>query len=354
MDHRYVAWAQLATLFRTVHQGCRHPSLRMPARHGHLFDPDRFRFLDGRTTIEARLPFISDGTVFRVLEKLLILDGERLSYRTLDVEEIGSVYQTVMGFRLEVVSAPSIAIAGKRKHKGQVAAPTTINLNALLAAQGDDRSKLLRELTEQELSGEAEKALRSATSIDDLLAALERKIARSATPAVVARGAMALQPTDERRRSGSHYTPRSFTEPIVRTTLRPVLERLGKQPTPKQILDLKICDLAVGSAAFLVEACRQLGDELVRGWQHHGGRPPLPSDETEELLARRLVAQRCLYGVDRNPMAVDLAKLSLWLATLAKDHPFTFVDHAIRCGDSLVGLTSEQIADFHWLPVPKR
>ena len=62
----------------------------------------------------------------------------------------------------------------------------------------------------------------------------------------------------------------------------------------------------------------------------------------------RTIAQRCLYGVDRNPMAVDLAKLSLWLVTLAKDHPFTFVDHAIRCGDSLVGLTRKQIECFHW------
>jgi len=78
--------------------------------------------------------------------------------------------------------------------------------------------------------------------------------------------------------------PRSFTEPIVRTTLRPILERLGEHPTPEQILDLKVCDLAVGSAAFLVETCRQLGDALVEAWRRHGGRPPLPPDETEELL----------------------------------------------------------------------
>ena len=79
-------------------------------------------------------------------------------------------------------------------------------------------------------------------------------------------------------------------------------------------------------------------------------RPKIPPDEDEILHARRLIAQRCLYGVDRNPMAVDLAKLSLWLATLAKDHPFTFLDHSLRCGDSLVGLTRDQIAAFHWQP----
>jgi hypothetical protein len=354
MDHRYGAWAQLLTLFSVVYQGCKHPQMQMPARHGHLFDPARFPFLEGQTLTEARLPLVSDGTVFRVLEKLFILAGERLSYRTLDVEEIGSVYQTVMGFRLEVVTAPSIAIAGKRKNKGEVAAPTVINLNKLLATNGNKRKEWLKEHSDQELSGDAERSLKSAATLDDLMAALDRKIARNATPQVVPTGAAVLQPTDERRRSGSHYTPRSFTEPIVRTTLRPILEHLGEHPTPEQILDLKVCDLAVGSAAFLVETCRQLGDALVNAWQQHGDRPPLPPDETEELLARRLVAQRCLYGVDHNPMAVDLAKLSLWLATLAKDHPFTFLDHSIRCGDSLVGLTRQQIADFHWLPVRER
>ena len=82
----------------------------------------------------------------------------------------------------------------------------------------------------------------------------------------------------------------------------------------------------------------------------HDSVPKLPPDEDEVLHARRLIAQRCLYGVDKNPMAVDLSKLSLWLATLAKDHPFTFLDHSLRCGDSLVGLTRDQIAAFHWQP----
>ena len=166
---------------------------------------------------------------------------------------------------------------------------------------------------------------------------------------------MVLQPSDERRRSGSHYTPRSLTEPIVRKTLEPVLEQ-ARRPSrrPQQILDLKVCDPAMGSGAFLVEACRQLGDVLVKAWHVHDAVPRIPPDEDEVLHARRLVAQRCLYGVDKNPMAVDLAKLSLWLATLAKDHPFTFLDHALRCGDSLVGLTREQIADFHWKDGPQQ
>ena len=163
-----------------------------------------------------------------------------------------------------------------------------------------------------------------------------------------------LQPSEARRRSGSHYTPRELTEPIVRTTLEPILARLrgpgGEPPRPEAILDLKICDPAMGSGAFLVEACRQLGDALIDAWRAAGddAAPDIPPGEDEVIFARRLIAQRCLYGVDRNPMAVDLAKVSLWLATLAKEHALTFVDHALRHGDSLVGLSQRQIEAFHW------
>ena len=104
----------------------------------------------------------------------------------------------------------------------------------------------------------------------------------------------------------------------------------------------------MGSGAFLVEACRQLGDALVESWQAYDEVPAMPAEEDEVIFARRIIAQRCLYGVDRNPVAVDLSKVSLWLATLAKDRSLTFLDHALRHGDSLVGLSREQIEAFHW------
>ena len=110
----------------------------------------------------------------------------------------------------------------------------------------------------------------------------------------------------------------------------------------------------MGSAAFLVEACRQLGDTLTKAWHAHNAVPIIPLDEDEGLYAQRMIAQRCLYGLDKNPMAADLAKLSLWLATLAKDHPFTFLDHSLRHGDALVGLTRKQIASFNWDPSPQQ
>jgi N-6 DNA Methylase len=128
-----------------------------------------------------------------------------------------------------------------------------------------------------------------------------------------------------------------------------VFERLGPNARPEEVLDLKVCDPAMGSGAFLVEACRALAARLVQAWAGWPEtRPKLPPDEDEDLHARRLVAQRCLYGVDKNPMATDLAKLSLWLATLARDHEFTFLDHALKSGDSLAGLARDRIGAVHW------
>ncbi len=351
MDSRYGAWAQLLALFRAVYNGCSHPSMKLPARAGYLFDPERFPFLEGRPTASSppgRLPLVPDGTIFRCLRRLLILNGERLSYRTLDVEQIGSVYEVMMGFGVGIAAGPSIAIKPKKTH----GAPVPINLDELLQQPGAERGKWLKAATDQELSDKPGVALKAAKTVDDLLAALElgKKIARSATPSPVPKGAMLLVPSDERRRSGSNYTPRSLTEPIVRKTLEPILKRLGDDVKPEQLLELKVCDPAMGSGAFLVEACRQLAEQLVKAWHRHKQLPTIPPDEDELLYAKRLIAQRCLYGVDKNPMAADLAKLSMWLATLARDHPFTFLDHSFRAGDSLVGLTKAQIASFTWEP----
>jgi len=355
MDQRYGAWAQLLVLFRMLHDGAAYGDMRLPPRHGALFDPDRFPFLEGRqmagvrqTNERIEAPLVSDGTIYRVLEDLLVLDGERISYRALDVEQIGSVYETMMGFRLETATGPSVAIRPQKKR----GAPTILNLEEALAQPPGKRARWITDRADRKLTAKVSPTVAAAMRLEDLHAALEKMIDQAATPDLITKGAMVLQPSEERRRSGSHYTPRALTEPIVRTTLEPILARLrgsdSSSPTPAQILDLKVCDPAMGSGAFLVEACRQLGDALVEAWRIHGETPDFAPDEDEVIYARRLVAQRCLYGIDRNPVAVDLAKMSLWLVTLARDHPLTFVDHALRHGDSLVGLTRRQIEAFHW------
>ena len=350
MDQRFGAWAQLLALFRLVHGGGRHGAgLVVPRRKGRLFDPARFPFLERLSSVPAaadaaELPLAPDGTVWRVLENLMVLDGERLSYRTLDVEQIGSVYEAIMGFRIERTTGRSIAVRSPKR----TGAAVVVDVDALLPQDGGARARAVAERTGVRLPAKAAAALRQAAAVEDVVAALEGRIDRDATPDVVPGGTPVLQPTDERRRSGSHYTPSTLTGPIVADALRPVFERLGPAPAPDRILDLKVLDPAMGSGAFLVEACRQIAGKLVEAWRAHGGPPPVPPDEDELLHARRLVAQRCLHGVDRNPMAVELARLSLWLVTFAKDHEFTFVDHALRHGDALVGLSLKQIEALHW------
>jgi hypothetical protein len=354
MDQRYGGWPRLLSLFRILHDGARHDSMVIPPRAGELFDPDRYPFLEGRPLHSRRVmgerlasvPRLSDGTLLRVLERLLVLDEERLSYRALDVEQIGSVYEAMMGFEVLAARGTSIAVRPKTKKQGSPSHPI-VNLDKLLRVAGKDRAKWLKENADCELPAGDLTALRDASDVNGLLAALTKRISPY-TPQAVHLGGLVLSPTEERRRSGSHYTPRELTEPIVETTLRPVLEAMGEAPTVAQLLELRICDPAMGSGAFLVGACRYLGSKLVEAWQREKSMPAIPPDEDPQLFARRVVAQRCLFGVDRNPFAVQLAKLSLWLVTLARDHPFTFLDHALRCGDSLVGLTRAQIASFHW------
>ena len=215
-------------------------------------------------------------------------------------------------------------------------------------------------------------------------------------PVVVKGGSVYVTQGSDRRDTGTHYTPRSLTEEIVKYTLQPLVYKGVAEGKPKEqwrlkgapeLLSLKVCDMAMGSGAFLVEVCRYLSARLVEAWEGAAGKlgphpSPLPSlgegtggerigggevrvlpdgslstgnlqerllpvDAEERLImARRLVADRCLYGVDKNPLAVEMAKLSLWLTTLQKNKPFTFLDHALRCGDSLVGVSVEQL--WHW------
>ncbi|NQW51159.1 MAG: N-6 DNA methylase, partial [Rhodospirillales bacterium] len=352
MDERRGGWGGLLALFRMIHKG--HRTGFVQARGGKLFDPDEFPFLEGRAAKDnaPRILHVSDGCLLRILEGLMTIrlrgaNRERLSYRTLDVEQIGSVYETVMGFTVEAATSRVLAIKAGKNNK----MPVFVALDELLAKKGKDRIKSLKEDAGRALTAAQAKPVEAAKTVEGLVAALDNIVDERGSPKkhVAPAGTPILQPTGERRRTGSHYTPRSLTAPIVKHALEPAFARLGANATPEQVLELKVCDPAMGSGAFLVGACRALGERLVAAWARWPEkRPKIPADEDEELHARRLVAQRCLYGVDKNPRAVDLARLSLWLATLARDHEFTFLDHALKCGDSLVGLTDSQIAAAHW------
>lgn len=356
MSRRFGAWGQLVTLFRAVFHGVEHGSLVLPARRGELFDPHRFPFLEGwgpggsapidrpEEQAAVHVPTIDDGTVFRVLEKLIVFQGQRLSYDTLDVEQIGSVYEALMGHHVRSLTAAGVCLRPDR---------VWVTAQEVLDQPKNQRGKWLQE--EANLAkGPSEKLAQQINALEDgdeegVLAALEAH--RFKNTERVAAGRLVVQPGAERRRTSSHYTPRSLSAPIVKRTLEPLLAAMGPAPKASEILELKVCDPAMGSGAFLVEACRFLADQLVAAWQREGHYDRIAKQHEDVVhFARRLVAQRCLYGVDKNPFAVNLAKLSLWLVTLAKDLPFTFLDHALRHGDSLVGLSLDQIRAFDWKP----
>ena len=159
-------------------------------------------------------------------------------------------------------------------------------------------------------------------------------------PAVTAGGTVRLRHAERRKATGSFYTPRALTEYVVRRTLAPLVRDGG----PESILALRVLDPAMGSGAFLVAACRYLAAAYERALVLSGAVTPSDVTADERAGFRRTIAQRCLFGVDVNPMAVQLGRLSLWLATLAADRPLTFLDHHLRTGNSLVGASLSDVA----------
>ncbi|MCZ2344405.1 MAG: hypothetical protein LC104_21810 [Bacteroidales bacterium] len=394
---RYDAWTRLLTTFRAVYAGAKHDRLKLPAYGGSLFNPDRFPFLEGRkagtswrTTPATPLP-VSNRTVLHLLEALQVLqtkvgktvEARSLSFRSLDIEQIGHVYEGLLDHTAVRATEPMLGLAGTRDQEPEIA---LAELEKVAAKGEKELLKFLKDAT-----GRSESALKKALTpeLDDQLATRFRTACQDSAlwervrpyaglvrvdtvgyPVVITPGSVFVTAGSDRRSTGTHYTPKSLTEPIVRYTLEPMVfdgpsdgipEGEWKLKPARDILALKVCDIACGSGAFLVEACRYLAARVQEAWAELEKQQPgevrltpegapsqgaaneelIPADPDErEAYARRLVAQRCIYGVDKNPLAVEIAKLSLWLLTLAQDKPFGFLDHAIRHGDSLVGLHS--------------
>ncbi|MEX1098590.1 MAG: hypothetical protein WED34_21265 [Planctomycetales bacterium] len=399
------AWVRLLTTFRAVYAGARHDRLKLPAYGGSLFNPDRFPFLEGRklgttwkTAEAAPLP-VSNRTVLHLLEALQVLqtkvgkatEARKISFRALDIEQIGHVYEGLLDHTAKRATEPVLGLAGTRHKEPEIALADLERI----AAKGE--KELLKFLKDE--TGRSESALKKGLNaeLEDQLASRFRTACQESDlwkrvkpfaglvrvdtvgyPVVITTGSVFVTAGTDRRSSGTHYTPKSLTEPIVQYTLEPLVyvgpaEGLPKEQwklrSAKELLALKICDMACGSGAFLVQVCRYMAARLLEAWdgvqranpgtvritpegQPSTGKPGemlIPDDPDErQTYALRIVAQRCVYGVDKNPLAAEMAKLSLWLLTLAKDKPFEFLDHAIRCGDSLVGIhNTEQLRKFN-------
>ena len=400
LSHRRDAWSRLLAIFRAVYGGIEHETLRMPALGGSLFDPDRFPFLEGRAkgtswqTDEAKPLPIDNRTVLLLLDAIQLFQGRTLSYRALDVENIGYVYEGLLERTVERAHEVILDLDATKSAK-----KPWVTLDELETAYGDGLDaveKLLKERTGSSINrvrndlrktvdpSDSAKLLTACHNDRELCDRIERyfhllRIDDWSYPLVYPEGTFMVTMGADRRETGTHYTPKSLTEAIVKETLEPVVYDGPAQGTareewrlrpPAELLDLKICDPAMGSGAFLVQVCRWLGERLIESWdkQQSEGRfvdvdglvhdelegcEALPNESEERMItARRLIAERCLYGVDINPMAVELAKLSIWLVTLSKGRPFGFLDHNLRSGDSLLGIHDiEQLIQLHPDPV---
>lgn len=406
LERRLDAWARLLATFRAVHRGVRHQDLMMQAYGGSLFDPDRYPFLEGRAadtawdTTTAEPLAVNNRVVLHLLNSLQRLrtkvgtggttETRRVSFRALGVEQIGHVYEGLLDHTAVRAKEPVLGLKGTRTKAPEVPLSTlegklTEGQDVLIEFLKDetDRSALALRRALGEGAILEEHKIRIACNQDMQLFERVRPfigIIREDSfdrPLIVPTGSVYVTVGTTRRSTGTHYTPPSLTEPIVQHALEPLvyegpakgwLRDRWKLKPPNAILALKVCDMAMGSGAFLVQACRYLAERLVEAWENEENLHPgevlvtpdgkfskgvpserlVPADPNERIaIARRVVADRCLYGVDINPMAVEMAKLSLWLITVDAHRPFTFLDHAFKCGDSLLGIISlEQLENF--------
>lgn len=150
-----------------------------------------------------------------------------------------------------------------------------------------------------------------------------------------------------RKLTGSYYTPDSLVQELIKSALEPVIAQTVKgnpQRPVDALLSLTICDPACGSGHFLLSAARRLADEvaLQRAAVEREDGAPTPVDYRHAL---RDVVSRCIYGVDKNPMAIQLAKTALWLEAYSPDRPLNFVDHHLRVGDALLGVLDPKVLE---------
>ena len=274
-DQEADLFERLLLVFDLVREG--DPRLGVPALGGELFAADRLGLLTGGLRDPAsrarewdRLPHPKNSELLEALRHLTHADRMRINYRDLGVEELGHIYEGLLGL------VPDLAEDGTFQLK------------------------------------------------DD--------------------------PTG-RKASGSYYTPRELVGAVIEESLKPLIEeRLKGKTTPEEkeaaLLAIRVVDPAMGSGAFLIGALDALADRLAEIWVEAGRYPGF----TEALPeARHRVAERSLYGVDLNPMAVELAKLSIWIAASARGRPLSFLDHHLKVGNALLGAPP----DFYRLGIPK-
>ncbi|KAA9374847.1 N-6 DNA methylase [Microbispora cellulosiformans] len=286
-------WSTLRAQWGMLRDGADAGELQITAFDGGLFDPAKCPLLDdpalivGDTFVRDVIDALSFTEPIKSVKGKQIVGRRPVNYRELGVEQLGSIYEGLLSFEPQIADGPKA-----------------------LARVGRGQSAVYQVLDADRLPEGAE--------------ALEHYDA----------GTFYLfEATGQRKGSGSYYTARPLAHFVVGEALRPLTENA----TPEQILNLRVCDPAMGSGAFLVPAVHRLTEAYGEALAREGELLDHKLDDTQRAAYRRLIVERCIYGVDLNPMAVELAKVSLWLAAAAAGKPLSFLDAHLRCGNAVVG-----------------
>jgi hypothetical protein len=388
LDATSLTWHRMLATSQALYRGASFESMRMPAYGGSLFDPSRFSFLTASSEHGTLTLPVSDRVMLHVLrsvQQALLKGGEarRISFRDIDVEQIGYIYEGLLGYTAVTVGETYLGLRGTPGEEPEIPLSVLEHLGSVdmdpkkLAAaihgwveQDQPSAKPPSIAAFAKAAGVSAEpnvvsALTQAVGGDDGLRdrvlpwlGMARLDLRG-RPFVVLGGGLMVKETPSRKNAGAHYTPKSLAEEVVLHALQPQCYSPGPYQTADEaewrlkssddLLSLKVADIACGSGAFLVAAARYLADRVVEAWT---AEDPMNIRRGDlKLRAVREVVANCLFGADINDMAVEMCKLSLWLVSLDRDLPFSFVDDKVFHGNSLIGLTSlDQLRKLHIHP----
>lgn len=380
MDGTSMVWHRLLATSQALYGGANFEDMRLPAYGGSVFDPQRAPFLVATDEHGELTVVVPDRVMHHVLRSVQIAvvgrESRRISFRDIDVEQIGYIYEGLLGYTCLRSKEVVLGLEGAKSQEPEVplSALEQIAADSADDASGAKRATAIEEWVKANASAsktpsrskmgklltgsspeDVERALLSVThdkAMQDRLRPWMGLIRRDlrGKPVVFLAGDLYVAETSSRKDAGAHYTPRALAEEVVVHALEPLIYQPGPLQTNDRsqwrhisstdLLNLHVADIACGSGAFLVAAARYLSAELVEAWRLEHALPYDGTPEQTRLKAIRMVVARCLYGVDINEMAVEMCKLSLWLVSLDKNQPFSFVDNKILHGNSLLGVTN--------------
>ena len=385
LDATSLTWHRLLATSQALYGGASFENMRVPAYGGSLFDPDRFPFLTALTAHGTLAMSVSDRVMLHALRSVqqAVLKGNevrRISFRDIDVEQIGYIYEGLLGYTAVTVGETHLGLQGARGEEPEISLSELERLAAANTAPKKLADALRARIERDQPSAKPQSAVAIAKGIGvqtnpSVISGLAQAVGDDTKlrervlpwlrimrqdlrgrPFVVLDGGLMVKETPSRKNAGAHYTPKSLAREVVLHALQPLCYSPGPYQTADEsqwrlkssddLLSLKVADIACGSGAFLVSAASYLADRVVEAWTAED-----PANAHRGDLHRRAIREvvaNCLYGADINDMAVEMCKLSLWLVSLDRDLPFSFVDDKIFLGNSLLGLTSlEQLRKLH-------